>query len=308
MKLPTSGAPFVRQIGLSQSVEQGSVDRFTIGFDYDNPKQVYFKDYVFLATLSLVYDEDDKRVSKDVLFASSQVGCDLSYKSGEGRVLGIHVTESDAARLESQNKHNMEEIQQIEAVKSDYLQQLLATGDRPDIASASASASASSTATASASAPPQPTEQDEGGSKGRADVYDIDEKIELGDVAYTVTRARQTTKLADTCGGAKYSVGPPKTGNFVLVDFFLTNKSNERIRYRDVGLNLYDSKGRQYEPKDTGGYLCEDKDIFFQMWVDPGTSPEAQVVYSVPPDASGFEFEIASGSGHGEVARIKLGF
>ena len=126
--------------------------------------------------------------------------------------------------------------------------------------------------------------------------------------AYTVAYARQFTELRDTCGSAKYSAGPPKTGNFILVDFFVTNSSNERIRYRDVGLNLYDSKGHQYEPKDVFGYICEDKDIHLLMWIDPGTTQEAQVVYSVPPDASGFEFEVASASGHGEVGRIKLGF
>ena len=139
MKLPTSSAPFVRKESLSQEVRTGGVDRFVIGFAYNVQKQLYFNDYVFLAKLSLVYDEDNKRVSKDVLFASSQIGCDLFYQPDQGHVLRRGVNEADAARLDSRNKRNLEVIKQVEAVKSSYVQHLMQTGERPDITAASPS-------------------------------------------------------------------------------------------------------------------------------------------------------------------------
>jgi hypothetical protein len=56
------------------------------------------------------------------------------------------------------------------------------------------------------------------------------------------------------------------------------------------------------------GYIPEEKDIFLLDRINPGLSKGAQVIYTVPPDASGFELEVTSGFFQSEVERIKLGF
>jgi len=308
MKLPTSGAPFLRTEKLSQKVKSGDVDRFTIGFEYGNLRQVYFKDSVFLATLTLVYGEDNKEMSKDVLFASSQIGCDLFYKPGKERTLRRGLGDSDADTLASQNKQALEEIAHTEAVESQYIQRLIATGERPIISSASESGSA----IASASATPKPLEQHRGGSRDREDVYEIGEKIRVGGVTYTATDAQLANELrGDTCSIENHphgQGGPRVLENAIAVEILFTNDGSERIKFRDLGLHVYDSKGRQYEPQNMFGGICNEKDIFQRKRLEPGASQEAQVYYFVPLDASGFELEVAFESHSGNVARIKLGF
>lgn len=57
----------------------------------------------------------------------------------------------------------------------------------------------------------------------------------------------------------------------------------------DVGLHLYDSEDRRFETdRDTFDYVPKDKDIFLLERINPGISPEAQVIYSVPVGASEF--------------------
>lgn len=154
---------------------------------------------------------------------------------------------------------------------------------------------------------PEQGEQPAGGEQANANqekVYGVDDEVSVGDVSYTVTSAQPKTRLVDT-----YRVDPPKTGNFVVVDFTFTNNGNEPVTMSDVGLYLYDSKKREYETdSEMFGYVPEDKDIFLLDRINPGLSQEAQVIYTVPPDASGFELEVTSGFFASEVERIGLGF
>jgi hypothetical protein len=146
--------------------------------------------------------------------------------------------------------------------------------------------------------------QEEPADQNQEKVYSIGEEVRVGDVSYTVTNARKATQLRDT-----YGIDPPKRGNFVVVDFIFSNNGNEPVNMSDVGLYVYDGEGRQYETdSDMFGYIPENKDIFLLERVNPGMSREAQVIYSVPPDASGFQLEVTSGFWQSEVARIKLGF
>ena len=134
-------------------------------------------------------------------------------------------------------------------------------------------------------------------------VYGIGDEVGVGDVAYTVTEAQSATELTDT-----YEIDPPKTGNFVVIDFLFANNGEKPVNLSDIGLYLYDSKERQYETdSEMFGYIPEEKDIFLLERINPGLTQEAQVIYSVPPDASGFELEVASGFFQSEVARIDIG-
>jgi hypothetical protein len=150
---------------------------------------------------------------------------------------------------------------------------------------------------------PPPEEEEPPPEEEQARVYSVGEEVQVGDVAYTVTKARPTQELTD-----RYGISPPKTGNFIVVNFLFANKGEGPVNVSGIGMYLYDSQGRQFETEsDTFGYIPEDKDIFLLDRINPGMSREAQVIYSVPPDASGFELEVTSGFWQSEVARISLG-
>lgn len=150
----------------------------------------------------------------------------------------------------------------------------------------------------------QAAQEDNQAAEKKEKVYGVGDKVNVGDVSYTVTSAQPKTRLTDT-----YGIDPPKTGNFVVVDFTFANNGTEPVTMSDVGLYLYDSKNREYETaSDMFGYIPEEKDIFLIDRINPGLSKEAQVIYTVPPDASGFELEVTSGFFQSEVERIKLGF
>lgn len=100
---------------ISQSLAPNEVDRFTFTIANNNDSG-YPNGYVFLVTLKLVYNEDDKTlVSKNLLFftrsasevqASTQIG---DY----------------AMRVTMQNKKIVEEISQVEGIRSDKLNGLI---------------------------------------------------------------------------------------------------------------------------------------------------------------------------------------
>lgn len=124
--------------------------------------------------------------------------------------------------------------------------------------------------------------------EGQKKVHGVGDEVNVGDVSYSVTSAKAKTRLVDT-----FEIDPPKTGNFVVVDFTFANNGTEPVAMSDVGLYLYDNKSREYESdSDMFGYVPEEKDIFLLDRINPGLSQEAQVVYTVPPDAAGFELQV----------------
>jgi hypothetical protein len=142
------------------------------------------------------------------------------------------------------------------------------------------------------------------GQKGQAPAS-IGEEVVVGDSAYTVMRAWQETELRDPSG-----FDDPVQGNFVLVDFTVENRGDEPISVSDIGLYLYDDQGRQFETETDIplGAIPEDKDLFLLDRINPGLSQDVRVVFSVPPDAKGFEMEVSSGLFAAETRRIALGF
>ena len=148
----------------------------------------------------------------------------------------------------------------------------------------------------------QDQQQDEG--QGGQAPASIGESVIVGDVAYTVTRAIQETRLEDPSGFSE-----PLEGNFVVVDFTVENLGDEPMSVSDIGLYIYDSQGRQFETEQDVpfGYIPENKDLFLIDRVNPGLSQEVRVVFSVPPDATGLELEVASGFFATETRRIALG-
>jgi len=140
--------------------------------------------------------------------------------------------------------------------------------------------------------------------EGQKESYGIGDTVPVGDVSYKVTGARQVRQLPDP-----YRIDPPMKGNFILITFVFTNNGNDPANVSDIGLYLYDSQNREYETDtDATMNLPQDKSIFLLDRVNPGLSRTVQTVYSVPPNAKGFELEVTSGFWATESARIRLGF
>jgi hypothetical protein len=149
----------------------------------------------------------------------------------------------------------------------------------------------------------QKQRRDQGqGARGPAS---IGERVVVGDIAYTVTRAIQETRLEDPSGFDR-----PRQGNFVVVDFTVENLGEDPISVTDIGLYIYDDQGRQYETETDVpfGYIPENKDLFLLDRINPGLSQNVRVVFTVPPDARGLELEVSSGFFATETRRIALGF
>ena len=133
----------------------------------------------------------------------------------------------------------------------------------------------------------------------------IGQEVVVGDVAYTVTRAWRETELRDPSGFEE-----PMQGNFVLVDFTVENRGEEPISVSDIGLYVYDDQDRQFETETEVpfGAIPENRDLFLMDRINPGLSQDVRVVFTVPPDAKGFEMEVSSGFFATETRRIALGF
>lgn len=151
----------------------------------------------------------------------------------------------------------------------------------------------------------QQAQQDQDSGQGQQNqVAGIGEEVSVGDVSYTVTDAEVVSQLKDPLG-----LEEPLTGNFILVSFTFANNSSEPVTVSDIGMYLYDSQDNEYETDtDAAFYLPEDTSMFMLDRVNPGLTQDVQTIYSVPPDAEGFELEVTSGFFASETARIDLGF
>lgn len=127
--------------------------------------------------------------------------------------------------------------------------------------------------------------------------------------------AGQDTRFYPNCGRLVHesaAVSTPKADVSVQLrrrGLYLANNGTEPVTMSDVRLYLYDNKNREYETDgNVFGYVSEEKHIFLLNRVNPSLSLEAQVIYTVPPDAAGFELEVTSGCFQSEVERLSLGF
>jgi uncharacterized protein DUF4352 len=143
-----------------------------------------------------------------------------------------------------------------------------------------------------------------GGQNSGSKTYRVGQEVRVGDLSYTVTKAQRKTQLRDT-----YGIEPPLKRNFIVVDFVFPNNGDEPVTASDIGLYIYDSKGHQFETDTDAslGYIPEQKNILLLDRINPGLSKEFRVVYTVPPDAKGFEVEVTSGLLASDTARIDLG-
>lgn len=140
---------------------------------------------------------------------------------------------------------------------------------------------------------------------GRTGGRPIGTPLTAGDLERTVTGATQATELVSQVG----EFGTNKTGNFVIVDFVVTNNGSEAVYVPSGSLVLLDNRGREFQTDtDAFEYVDPSKNILIEQ-IDPGVSGEGQVIFSVAPDASGFTLRLGDASLFGtETGLVNLGF
>jgi len=112
--LPLSGDPYSISKSISQSIKPNNVDRFTftLGNDGGGPPRFY----VYLMTVKLVYDEDDKSLkTQRLLFVTERAGPPLSFA-----LMGPFAKDRFI-----KNQGIMTEINEIDAMKSERLKETI---------------------------------------------------------------------------------------------------------------------------------------------------------------------------------------
>jgi hypothetical protein len=90
LQLRLSGAPYTAPVEVSQGVPANGVDRFTLVLETD-VQPTCAEEFVFLASASIVYDEDDKRVTSRPLLFSIGAQPKLPPESARSPFLGYAV-------------------------------------------------------------------------------------------------------------------------------------------------------------------------------------------------------------------------
>ncbi len=123
-----------------------------------------------------------------------------------------------------------------------------------------------------------------GASKEAEQTVAIGEPVNVADVTWQVTEARQANQLT-----AQFA--DPVQGNFVIVNFTFSNNGSEPVTLDTNSLALIDSEGRESQTEaDYLRYVPKDRDIFLER-VNPGVTQDGQAIFEVAPGASGFRLQ-----------------
>ncbi len=131
--LTPDGAPYTRSVRLSQSIDPEEVDRLTFTFALKDHERAYSKktNYVFLTTVDLVYDRDDKVTSSEKLlfvrelpWQQAESGIETYFPYG---ILGPvdHHQDPFFTAVRAHNAKVVDEISRIEGTKSQSLNKLI---------------------------------------------------------------------------------------------------------------------------------------------------------------------------------------
>lgn len=137
--------------------------------------------------------------------------------------------------------------------------------------------------------------------EGGENTVTIGEPLTVGETAWIVTSAEQTTQLTD-------ELGETETGNFVVVDFEFTNNSPEAVTLDSGMLTLIDAEGRENEvDTDRLFFVPAERNIIFEQ-VNPGVTQQGTVIFTVAEGATGFTLKLPGGFFASEVGYVDLGF
>lgn len=131
--LTPAGTPYTRTVELSRSIDPNEVDRFTFTLTLNDRARAYSEktNYVFLTTVDLVYDEDDKVLSSEKLlfvrelpWQQAESGVKTYFPYGVPGPVDRHQDPSFRA-IRAHNAQVVDEISRIEGTKSQSLEELI---------------------------------------------------------------------------------------------------------------------------------------------------------------------------------------
>ncbi|WP_017583098.1 DUF4352 domain-containing protein [Nocardiopsis valliformis] len=133
-----------------------------------------------------------------------------------------------------------------------------------------------------------------------SDMAGLNERIELGDLAFTVTGveggiAEASSVLDD------YTAD----GQYVAVSITAENIGNEPTYFENNGQKLYDTEGRQFGHDTEATIAMDDGPMMGEL--NPGQSGDFTVVFDIPADAEFDHIELGDSLfGDGESATVDL--
>lgn len=131
----------------------------------------------------------------------------------------------------------------------------------------------------------------------------IGEPVTVGDAQWTVTDVEQLDELVSRLG--------TENGNFIATDVTFVNNSNQDVALGAPYLTLLDSAGREFEVdlENTFTHVEGSRNLFVAQ-IEPGATREGLVIFSVDPDAAGFELRVGDATDFvsDEQGYIDLGF
>jgi hypothetical protein len=116
----------------------------------------------------------------------------------------------------------------------------------------------------------------------------IGEPVNVGDMEWVVTEARRDSQITPESGEVQQ-------GDFMVVNFALTNNSDEQVRLYPSFFGLIGSQGRRFEIDHRTSRQVPSGRKLFSAPVDPGATLTGMVVFEVEPKASGFRLQLGDG-------------
>lgn len=116
----------------------------------------------------------------------------------------------------------------------------------------------------------------------------LGEPVTVGEMEWLVTAARRENQVTPSSGEALQ-------GDFMIVDFELTNNSDEQVRLYPSSFSLIGSQGRRFEIiSNMSRYVPSDRRPFSQP-IAPGANQTERIIFEVEPRASGFRLQLGDG-------------
>lgn len=133
----------------------------------------------------------------------------------------------------------------------------------------------------------------------------VNQPIQVGDVRWTVTKVTDRGKTLTADDG--FTPAKNAAGKFVQVHYKVENLGKEMKT--TVGVDLEDSKQRQFKPVDDGFlYIPQGDDLYILDNLNPNVPREFIQIYEIPADATGLLARVGNLEAFGnEVKKIKLG-
>lgn len=128
--------------------------------------------------------------------------------------------------------------------------------------------------------------------------YAIGDRVEVGELAYTITGMRTAPMVGSNDFGARAD------GIFMIVDMTVENLGKESKTIDSSMMKAIDSQSRTFD-SDTEAWAYLENNLFLKQ-VQPGLPAKGQVVFDVPKGEA-FSVEVSGGMWSGDKQLISVG-